>query len=303
MRKVLLTGVLGLSLLLGACTGAETPVGQETTGINFYTANEKNNRDILEITGREVTSEYFKMNLDFQDDMIRVAVTNTSDDVIVIDWDHVRYTGLDDEEQRTFDMKQKDRGLYARQMATPLRPGQSYIAELVPVKNLHYIPGSSTGLGTIYIEKKLFVQEKAMKKQNYAKLEIPITVGGVKKGKLQKYEVYFGEGDMSASLEGSLYARNNSMTAAPVVAPVGALVAEPEPVAEPVAASVPVQKVEPLLEVKDLGALKIQDENDLLEEEIKSKNDLIKQLNERARLKKELEEKQKEIDALIQQLN
>jgi len=296
MRKALLTGVLGLSLLMGACTSIGTTAEQEKTDINFYTANEKNHKNMLEITGGEVTSEEFRMNLEFQDNMIKVAVTNTSDDVIIIDWDHARYTGLDGEEQRTFDMKQKDKGLYARQMATPLRPGQSYIAELVPVNNLHYTPGGSTGLGTIYIEKKLFVGEKAMKKQDYAKIVIPVTVGGVKKGKLQKYEVYFGEGDMPQSLGDTLYARNNSMTAAPVVAP------EATSEAAPVAAA-PAKKSDTPLEVTAPDALKIQDENALLEQEIQSKNELIQELNERARLKKELDEKQKEIDALMLQLN
>ncbi len=296
MRKVLLTGVLGLSLLMGACTSIGTTAEQEKTDINFYTANEKNNRDMLELTEGEVTSEEFRMNLEFKENMIKVAITNTSEEVIVIDWDHVRYTGLDGEEQRTFDMKQKDKGLYTRQMATPLRPGQSYIAELVPVKNLHYTPGGSTGLGTIYIEKKLFVEEKTMKTQDYAKIVIPVTVGGVKKGKLQKYEVYFGEGDMPQSLGDTLYARNNSMTAAPVVVPETA--SESAPVA-----TAPAKKSEPLLEVTAPDALKIQDENALLEQEIQSKNELIQELNERARLKKELEEKQKEIDALMLQLN
>ena len=296
MRKALLTGVLGLSLLMGACTSIGTTAEQEKTDINFYTANEKNHKNMLEITGGEVTSEEFRMNLEFQDNMIKVAVTNTSDDVIIIDWDHARYTGLDGEEQRTFDMKQKDKGLYARQMATPLRPGQSYIAELVPVNNLHYTPGGSTGLGTIYIEKKLFVGEKAMKKQDYAKIVIPVTVGGVKKGKLQKYEVYFGEGDMPQSLGDTLYARNNSMKAAPVVVPEAASEAAP-------VAAAPVKKSETPLEVTAPDALKIQDENALLEQEIQSKNELIQELNERARLKKELDEKQKEIDALMLQLN
>ncbi len=297
MRKVLLTGVLGLSLLMGACTSMETAAGQEKTAINFYTASEKNNKDMLEIMGGEVTSEEFKMNLEFQDNMIKVAVTNTSDEVIVIDWEHARYTGLDGEEQKTFDMKQKDKGLYARQMATPLRPGQSYIAELVPVNNLHYTPGGSTGLGTIYIEKKLFAEEKAMQKQDFAKIVIPVTVGGVKKGKLQKYEVYFGEGDMPQSLGDVLYARNDSMAAAPVVE------AMDTPEAGVESAPVAVQKTEAPLEITAPDAVKIKDENALLEQEIRSKNELIQELNERARLKKELEEKQKEIDALMLQLN
>lgn len=276
MRKLLLTGVLGLALIMGACSGTDT---READNINFYTAKEKNLRDNLSIEGKEVRSEEFAMNLAFEKNMIKVAITNTSDDVIIVDWEHARYTGLDNNEQRIFNMKQKDKGLYTRQMAIPLRPGQSYTAEIVPVANLHYTPGGSTGLGTIYIEKDLFTENK---ERDYAKLEIPVTVGGIKKGVIQRYEVYFGEaGEMPADLVKKIEG-DKDLYAAPVV---------------------PAKEAGAKDQVVGDEALKIQSENDLLEQEIKAKEDLIEQLNEKARLQKELEERQREIDALMQQLN
>ena len=284
MRKALLTGVLGLALLMGACTNTEGPTAK-TNSINFYTATEKNYKDVLELGEKEVSSEDFKMLFEFEDNMIKVAVANTSDEVIIIDWHEARYVGLDGEEQRIFNMKQKDKGLYARQMATPLRPGQNYIAELVPVNNLHYTPGGSTGLGTIYIEKKLFAGEIAEKKQDYAKIYIPITVDGVKKGDIHKYEIYFGEGEMPAELTEKLEEKEVNAVALPAVTPVEG------------------QKAEAGAEIKEPEVLKIQNENALLEQELKAKEELINQLNEKARLKKELEERQREIDALIDQLN
>lgn len=284
MRKALLTGVLGLALIMGACTNTGGTKAA-TNNINIYSATEKNHRSALELDEKDITSEDFKLMFQFEKDMVKISVTNTSDEVIVVDWDQARYTGLDGEEQRIFNMKHKDRGLYARQMASSLRPGQSDIAELVPVNNLHYTPGGSTGLGTIYIEKKLFVNEMAEKKQDFAKIYLPITVNGVKKGTLHKYEVYFGEGDMPAELTEELANQKAGAVILPATKPAQ------------------VQQTEPVLEIKDPEVLKIQEENDLLEQELKDKEELIKQLNEKAKLKKELEEKQKEIDALINQLN
>lgn len=283
MRKTILASVLGLTLLMGACTSTEMNK-EKASNINFYTVAEKNNKDVLNISGKEVESKYFKMNLEFSDDMIRVGVTNISDEVVLVDWDSVRYTGLDEEEQKTFDMKQKEGGLYKRQNASPLRPGQSYIAELVPVKNIHFVAGGSTGLGTVYIEKKMFVREKEMQKRDYAKLVIPITVGGIKKGSIQKYEVYFGEGDMPAKLEENLAAKE-------AVAPI------------PVAAPRVEEVKDPVISIQGEEALKIQSENDLLEQEIKNKEAIIQQLEEKAKLQDELDKKQKEIDALMKSLN
>ena len=283
MRKTILASVLGLTLLMGACTSTQMNK-EKASNINFYTVAEKNNKDILNISGEEVESKYFKMNLEFSDDMIRVGVTNISDEVILVDWDSVRYTGLDEEEQKTFDMKQKEGGLYSRQNASPLRPGQSYIAELVPVNNIHFVAGGSTGLGTIYIEKKMFTSEKEMQKRDYAKLMVPITVGGIKKGSIQKYEVYFGEGDMPVAL-GEQLASKEILAPVPVVAPKG------EGIKEPVTS------------IQGEEALKIQSENELLEQEIKNKEAIIKQLEEKAKLQDELDKKQKEIDALMKSLN
>jgi len=284
MRKALLTGVLGLALIMGACTNTEGTKAA-TTNINLYTATEKNHRDVLELKEKDITSEDFKLMFQFEKDMVKISVINTSDEVIVVDWDEARYTGLDGEEQRIFNMKHKERGLYTRQMASSLRPGQSDIAELVPVNNLHYTPGGSTGLGTIYIEKKLFVNEMAEKKQDFAKIYLPITLNGVKKGTLHKYEIYFGKGDMPAELTEELANKKAAVVILPATQPVQ------------------VQQAEAVTEIKDPEVLKIQKENDIMEQEIKDKEELIKQLNEKAKLKKELEEKQKEIDALINQLN
>lgn len=293
MRKVVLTGVLGLSLLMGACTSNQSAQNEIRRDVKVYTGSFNSDKVVVE--DGEVTTDHFKINTEFQNKLIRLAITNTSDDVMIVDWEKSVYIGLDGREQKLVNMRGMKDQYYTKERADSYRKGQTIITELVPEKNLEILDGDSLGAGKVYIKYNLFENEEIL--NEHATIRLSTVVGGVKKGIRKDIELHFGVGDMSASLEGSLYARNNSMTAAPVVAPVGS------PVAEPVAASVPVQKAKPLSEVKDLEALKIQDENDLLEQEIKSKNDLIKQLNERARLKKELEEKQKEIDALIQQLN
>ncbi|GLI56066.1 hypothetical protein PM10SUCC1_15800 [Propionigenium maris DSM 9537] len=293
MRKVLLTGVLGLSLLMGACTSKQVSQNEVRRDVKIYAGNF--NKSKVEIEDGQVTTEYFKINTEFQNKLIRVAITNTSDEVMIVEWEKSAYIGLDGKEQKLVNMRGMKEQYYAKERADSYRSGQTIITELVPEKNLEILEGDSLGAGKVYIKHNLLENEEVL--NEHATIKLSVVIGGVKKGVRKEVEIYFGEGDMPQSLGDTLYARNDSMVAAPVIAPVET--AETTTEAAPVA----VQKTEAPLEVTAPDAMKIKDENALLEQEIRSKNQLIQELNERARLKKELEEKQKEIDALMLQLN
>ncbi len=294
MKKILLILTILTATIFTGCTSTQVKE-DKTPSINLYGVSNEEERETPQLSKGDITTENFKMNVTFTEDAINISVTNTSNEVIVVDWNFAEYTGLDGKDQKIFNMKEKDSGMFIRQRAIPLRPLQSYTAEIVPIDNLKFEGGSSSGVGTIYIESPLFSKELGRKRFDYAKLSIPITVKGVKKGELRHYDLFFGRGEKPEGLD--INGSNNKIEAsvvAPVVAPVVQESQGEKDIAKPVA------------QEANTGSSKLKeivDENNTLQSQLDEKDRMIEELNRKIKLKDSLKRKDQEIERLMKQLN
>ncbi|MGL5230209.1 MAG: hypothetical protein ACRC8F_05250, partial [Cetobacterium sp.] len=135
--------------------------------------------------------------------------------------------------------------------------------------NLKVLFGSSASSQDIFIDKSLFEGEKLTR--DYAQMIIPINLDS-KKGPIITPNIYFGNGVNSKEVHQLLQTKVNK--------------------------KIVKSNTQEASELNNIKA-----ENNKLSNEINNKDEIIKQLKEKARLKAELEKKELEIQELMKKLN
>ena len=274
MKNLFFLGALLSTAVITGCTPT-TPIKENTSivkeqGVKIYGVKDTTSRDYpLTLKNNEISTDKFFMDISFNKDSIDVSIKNISKDVIFINWSDVKYIGFNGKEQRLFDMNEKSKGFYTKALDFGLRPGESTSAKLVPVDNLKVLFGSSTSSQDMFIDKSLFEGEKLTR--DYAQMIIPINLDS-KKGPIITPNIYFGNGINSKEVHQLLQSKANK--------------------------KIVKSNTQETSELKNIKA-----ENNKLTNEISNKDEIIKQLKEKARLKAELEKKELEIQELMKKLN
>lgn len=274
MKNLFFLGALLSTVVITGCTPT-TPIKENTfivkeQGVKIYGVKDTTSRDYpLILKNNEISTDKFFMNISFNKDSIDVSIKNISKDVIFINWSDTKYIGFNGKEQRLFDMNEKSKGFYTKALDFGLRPGESTSAKLVPVDNLKVLFGSSASSQDIFIDKSLFEGEKLTR--DYAQMIIPINLDS-KKGPIITPNIYFGNGVNSKEVHQLLQTKVNK--------------------------KIVKSNTQEASELNNIKA-----ENNKLSNEINNKDEIIKQLKEKARLKAELEKKELEIQELMKKLN
>ncbi|MGL5950544.1 MAG: hypothetical protein ACRCZH_03905 [Cetobacterium sp.] len=283
MKKILILS--SLLLALGACKNRE--IKKEESNIKVLKIEEKGTFSIVNVLGNQATTKDLKTDLKIEDNLLKINVKNISESVVVIQWNKARYIGLDKEEQKIHDLKNKESGIFQSEVVT-LRPGQEYNGEFVPVKNLKFISQSQSNKEVVYGRKNLFnADEKEKQKRDYAEIVVPITVEGIN-GITQTFSFYIGQGDsklLMNNLENEINSKKKTLIKnQPTVAPTKSAVLPPMP------------------EVSHETTTKlqqVQEDNTKLKAEIEAREKLLQYLKEQEILKKQLAEKEAEIQKLL----
>lgn len=209
------------------------------------------------------------MDVSFNKQEIKISIKNISKDVIFVNWSDAKYIGFNGKEQRLFNMKDKDKGFYTKALDFGLRPGEITEANLVPVDNLKILFGNSTTSQDIFINSSLFTNENMIK--DYAQVIVPINLDS-KKGPIITPHIYIGDSFESKEVKKLLQEKSD-------------------------------KKMVEFNSVNTNQLKSIKNENEKLNNELSSKDEIIKQLKEKARLKAELEKKELEIQQLMKKLN
>lgn len=273
MKNLLFLGTLVSALLI---TGCSTSKVQENTtkisvdnNIKLYGVKDSTSREYpVALNNKQIVGEDFLIETDLKKDSLDITVKNLSKNVMYINWSEAKYVGMDGKEQRLFNMNLKDKGFYTKAIDSGLRPGESISAVLVPVQNLKVLFGNSTSSQEIFINSNMFENEEN-KLNDFAKIILPINLDS-KKGPIIKLDLYFG-------------VQNSSNKA-------NELLKE-------------VKKVEVTKNTRQNELKVLQNENQRLNDEIKNKEEILRQLREKARLKAELDKKEIEIQELMKKIN
>lgn len=274
MKNLFFLGALLSTIAITGCTSTistkeSNPIVKEQ-GIKIYGVKDTTLRDYpLVLKNNEISTDKFIMNITFNKDSIDVSIKNISKDVVFINWSDAKYIGFNGKEQRLFDINEKSKGFYTKALDFGLRPEESISAKLVPVDNLKVLFGSSASSQDIFINKSLFEGENLTK--DYAQMIIPINLDS-KKGPIIMPNIYFGNGNTSKEAYQLLQTKVNK--------------------------KIVKSNTQEISELKNIKA-----ENNKLTNEISNKDEIIKQLKEKARLKAELEKKELEIQELMKKLN
>ncbi|MGL5278573.1 MAG: hypothetical protein ACRC8M_05740 [Cetobacterium sp.] len=274
MKNLFFLGALLSTIAITGCTST-TPTKESNSivkeqGVKIYGVKDTTSRDYpLILKNNEISTDKFIMNIVFNKDSIDISIKNISKDVVFINWSGAKYIGFNGKEQRFFDMNEKSKGFYTKALDFGLRPGESTSAKLVPVDNLKVLFGSSANSQDIFINKSLFEGENLTK--DYAQMIIPINLDS-KKGPIITPNIYFGNGNSSKEVYQLLQTKVNK--------------------------KIVKSNTQETSELKNIKA-----ENNKLTDEISNKDEIIKQLKEKARLKAELEKKELEIQELMKKLN
>ena len=274
MKNLFFLGALLSTIAITGCTSTistkeSNPIVKEQ-GIKIYGVKDTTLRDYpLILKNNEISTDKFIMNITFNKDSIDVSIKNISKDVVFINWSDAKYIGFNGKEQRLFDINEKSKGFYTKTLDFGLRPEESISAKLVPVDNLKVLFGSSASSQDIFINKSLFEGENLTK--DYAQMIIPINLDS-KKGPIIMPNIYFGNGNTSKEAYQLLQTKVNK--------------------------KIVKSNTQEISELKNIKA-----ENNKLTNEISNKDEIIKQLKEKARLKAELEKKELEIQELMKKLN
>ena len=274
MKNLFFLGALLSTIAITGCTSTistkeSNPIVKEQ-GIKIYGVKDTTLRDYpLVLKNNEISTDKFIMNITFNKDSIDVSIKNIFKDVVFINWSDAKYIGFNGKEQRLFDINEKSKGFYTKALDFGLRPEESISAKLVPVDNLKVLFGSSASSQDIFINKSLFEGENLTK--DYAQMIIPINLDS-KKGPIIMPNIYFGNGNTSKEAYQLLQTKVNK--------------------------KIVKSNTQEISELKNIKA-----ENNKLTNEISNKDEIIKQLKEKARLKAELEKKELEIQELMKKLN
>ena len=274
MKNLFFLGALLSTIAITGCTSTistkeSNPIVKEQ-GIKIYGVKDTTLRDYpLVLKNNEISTDKFIMNITFNKDSIDVSIKNISKDVVFINWSDAKYIVFNGKEQRLFDINEKSKGFYTKALDFGLRPEESISAKLVPVDNLKVLFGSSASSQDIFINKSLFEGENLTK--DYAQMIIPINLDS-KKGPIIMPNIYFGNGNTSKEAYQLLQTKVNK--------------------------KIVKSNTQEISELKNIKA-----ENNKLTNEISNKDEIIKQLKEKARLKAELEKTELEIQELMKKLN
>lgn len=274
MKNLFFLGALLSTIAITGCTSTTSTKESNSIvkeqGVKIYGVKDTTLRDYpLILKNNEISTDKFTMNIIFNKDSIDVSIKNISKDVVFINWSDAKYIGFNGKEQRLFDINEKSKGFYTKALDFGLRPGESISAKLVPVDNLKVLFGSSTSSQDIFINKSLFEGENLVK--DYAQIIIPINLDS-KKGPIITPNIYFGNENSSKEVYQLLQTKVNK--------------------------KIVKSNTQETLELKNIKV-----ENNKLTNEINNKDEIIKQLKEKARLKAELEKKELEIQELMKKLN
>ncbi|MGL5932946.1 MAG: hypothetical protein ACRCY7_08635 [Cetobacterium sp.] len=274
MKNLFFLGAFLSVVLISGCSssGIKSSNNISTTKnqVLVYGAKDTTLRDYPLITkGDKISSDKFNMNINFSEKTIDLTFENISKNVIFLNWADAKYVGFDGKEQRLFNLNQKDNGFYVKPIDSGVRPGEKIEVKLIPVNNLRVLFGNSTTSQEILIDKSLFSSEEESKK--YGQIVIPINLDS-KKGPIIQSNIYFGKDIVPKEVS---------------------IILDTKP-SKKVVHSTP----EVGLELKN-----IKNENTKLNSEIQNKEEILKHLREKARLKAELEKKELEIAELMKKLN
>lgn len=289
MKKIL---VLSTALLvLGACNNNE--IKKEDSNIKLLKIEEKGTSSQINVLGNEATTKDLKTDLKIQDNLFAITIENISENVIVIQWNRAKYIGLDKKEQKMHDLKNRETGILQSEVMT-LRPGQRYSGEFVPLKNLKFLSQSQANKEVIYGRNNLFSgEEKEKQRRDYAEIVVPITVDGID-GVTQTFSFYIGQGDsknLIKDLESDIDTKQKKLTTTqPVVAPIRQITATKTVVLP----AIPQVSPETTTQLQQ-----VQEENTNLKAEIEAREKLLQYLKEQEALKKQLAEKEVEIQKLL----
>lgn len=273
MKNLFFLGALLSTLMITGCTvtpnKAENSIAMEKIA-KIYGVKDTTLRDYpLNLEGNKIVSDKFIMDVSFNKQEIRISIKNISKDVIFVNWSDAKYIGFNGKEQRLFNMKDKDKGFYTKALDFGLRPGEIIEANLVPVDNLKILFGNSTTSQDIFINSSLFTNENMIK--DYAQVIVPINLDS-KKGPIITPHIYIGDSFESKEVKKLLQEKSD-------------------------------KKMVEFNSVNTNQLKSIKNENEKLNNELSSKDEIIKQLKEKARLKAELEKKELEIQQLMKKLN
>ncbi|WP_448820987.1 hypothetical protein [Cetobacterium sp.] len=273
MKNLFFLGALLSTLMITGCTvtpnKAENSIAMEKIA-KIYGVKDTTLRDYpLNLEGNKIVSDKFIMDVSFNKQEIKISIKNTSKDVIFVNWSDAKYIGFNGKEQRLFNMKDKDKGFYTKALDFGLRPGEITEANLVPVDNLKILFGNSTTSQDIFINSSLFTNENMIK--DYAQVIVPINLDS-KKGPIITPHIYIGDSFESKEVKKLLQEKSD-------------------------------KKMVEFNSVNTNQLKSIKNENEKLNNELSSKDEIIKQLKEKARLKAELEKKELEIQQLMKKLN
>lgn len=295
MKKIL--GLILVLLAFGACNNSE--IKKENTDVKLLKVEEKGASSTIKILGNQATTKDLRTDLRIQDNLFAINIENISENVIVIQWNKARYIGLDKKEQRIHDLKNRDSGIFQSEVVS-LKPGQSYSGDFVPVKNLKFMSQSQVNKEVIYGRNNLFSgEEKEKQRRDYAEIIIPVTVEGID-GITQTFTFYIGQGDfknLMNDLEKDVNAKRKNLE-------------NTQAVVTPKMATTPAKTVTPtktlvlpaMPEVSPETTKKlqqIQEDNTNLKAEIEAREKLLQYLKEQEILKKQLAEKEAEIQKLL----
>ncbi len=273
MKNLFFLGALLSTLMITGCTvtpnKAENSIAMEKI-VKIYGVKDTTLRDYpLNLEGNKIVSDKFIMDISFNKQEIKISIKNISKDVIFVNWSDAKYIGFNGKEQRLFNMKDKDKGFYTKALDFGLRPGEITEANLVPVDNLKILFGNSTTSQDIFINSSLFTNENMIK--DYAQVIVPINLDS-KKGPIITPHIYIGDSFESKEVKKLLQEKFD-------------------------------KKMVEFNSVNTNQLKSIKNENEKLNNELSSKDEIIKQLKEKARLKAELEKKELEIQQLMKKLN
>lgn len=273
MKNLFFLGALLSTLMITGCTvtpnKAENSIAMEKI-VKIYGVKDTTLRDYpLNLEGNKIVSDKFIMDVSFNKQEIKISIKNISKDVIFVNWSDAKYIGFNGKEQRLFNMKDKDKGFYTKALDFGLRPREITEANLVPVDNLKILFGNSTTSQDIFINSSLFTNENMIK--DYAQVIVPINLDS-KKGPIITPHIYIGDSFESKEVKKLLQEKFD-------------------------------KKMVEFNSVNTNQLKSIKNENEKLNNELSSKDEIIKQLKEKARLKAELEKKELEIQQLMKKLN
>lgn len=273
MKNLFFLGALLSTLMITGCTvtpnKAENSIAMEKIA-KIYGVKDTTLRDYpLNLEGNKIVSDKFIMDVSFNKQEIKISIKNISKDVIFVNWSDAKYIGFNGKEQRLFNMKDKDKGFYTKALDFGLRPGEITEANLVPVDNLKILFGNSTTSQDIFINSSLFTNENMIK--DYAQVIVSINLDS-KKGPIITPHIYIGDSFESKEVKKLLQEKSD-------------------------------KKMVEFNSVNTNQLKSIKNENEKLNNELSSKDEIIKQLKEKARLKAELEKKELEIQQLMKKLN